>query len=104
MTWASSSPWSPRVSRGWVEAVLGTGRDVFEEAVEAAGNRGEELRRRVEALHNLNLRLARRRSHQPHPLLTGDCLLQCRLKLPLPEVGSAQAWDCLDRHRGHVAG
>ncbi len=45
----------------WVNRVLGIGWEAFEEAVDAVGGRGEELRRRTQALHNLTLRLGKRR-------------------------------------------
>ncbi len=59
---AVADPAQAEVAEGvWVERVLRTGRTAFEEAVDAVGNRGEELRRRAEALHNLTLRLGKRR-------------------------------------------
>ncbi len=44
----------------WVNTVLGAGRGAFEEAIDTVAGRGAELRRRVQALHNLTLRLAKR--------------------------------------------
>jgi CRISPR system Cascade subunit CasA len=59
---AVADPARAEVTEGfWVERVLRTGRATFEEAVDAVGSRGEELRRRAQALHNLTLRLAKRR-------------------------------------------
>ncbi len=47
--------------RQWVEAVLRTGREVFEGAVEGVGERGADLRQRVQAVQLCSVRLARRR-------------------------------------------
>ncbi len=45
----------------WANTVLTIGRAVFEETLNTVGNRGEELRRRAQALHHLRLRQAQRR-------------------------------------------
>jgi len=45
----------------WVNTVLRIGREVFEEAVEEVGDRGADLRRRVQAVRDCSYRLGRRR-------------------------------------------
>lgn len=45
----------------WVDAVIKVGRATFNEAADAVGDRGADLRRRVQAIQACSLRLAKRR-------------------------------------------